>query len=98
MVLNLNGENTGNEQQPQQQPGNPDPNAPRNVFMVAANAMQSVIPFIIILIAKIFHQHLLGFFIVIGFITTLYWSNKTLIHQVELKVFLDHLSKFDCFY
>ena len=48
-------------------------------------SLQSSAPFFIILIAKIFHQHLLGFFIVLGFMTTLHWSNRNLVHQVELR-------------
>jgi hypothetical protein len=59
---------------------------PAGFVNVVIKALQSSLPFIIILVAKIFHQHLLGFFIVLGFITTLHWSNRTLVNQVQLKV------------
>jgi hypothetical protein len=59
---------------------------PAGFVSVVIKALQSSLPFIIILVAKIFHQHLLGFFIVLGFITTLHWSNRTLVNQVQLKV------------
>jgi hypothetical protein len=76
-------------QQQQQQQAQPeqDPNAAANgnIFVFALKAMQSSIPFLVILVAKIFHQHLLGFFIVLGFLTTLHWSNKKLVGQVEVK-------------
>lgn len=90
IVLNLqaNGANENglpNDQQ-QQQPANPE-QAP-NIVLFFIQALQSSLPFFIILVAKIFHQHLLGFFIVLGFVTTLHWSNKTLVRQVELKVSL----------
>ena len=77
------------QQQQQQQQAQPeqDPNAAANgnIFVFALKAMQSSIPFLVILVAKIFHQHLLGFFIVLGFLTTLHWSNKKLVGQVEVK-------------
>ena len=93
IVLNLqtNGNENGlpndqqqQQQQQQQQPANPE-QAP-NFILFFMQALQSSLPFFIILVAKIFHQHLLGFFIVLGFVTTLHWSNKTLVRQVELKV------------
>lgn len=49
------------------------------------SSLQSSAPFFLIVIAKIFHQHLLGFIIVLGFMTTLHWSNRNLVHQVELR-------------
>lgn len=55
------------------------------LFGLALQTLQSSLPFFLILIAKIFHQHLIGFFIVLGFITTLHWSNRTLVNQVQLK-------------
>jgi hypothetical protein len=75
------------QQQQQQAQQEPDPNAAPNgnVFLFALKAMQSSVPFFVILVAKIFHQHLLGFFIVLGFLTTLHWSNKKLVSQVEVK-------------
>ena len=89
IVLNLqaNGGNENgilNDQHQQQQPVNPE-QAP-NFVIFFFQALQSSLPFFIILVAKIFHQHLLGFFIVLGFVATLHWSNKTLVRQVELKV------------
>ena len=75
------------QQQQQQAQQEQDPNAAANgnIFVFALKAMQSSIPFFVILVAKIFHQHLLGFFIVLGFLTTLHWSNKKLVGQVEVK-------------
>jgi hypothetical protein len=57
----------------------------RNIISFLFSSLQSSFPFFLFLIAKIFHQHLLGFFIVLGFMTTLHWSNKSLVHQVELR-------------
>ena len=59
---------------------------PIGFFNIVLKTLQSSLPFLIILVAKIFHQHLLGFFIVLGFMTTLHWSNRTLVNQVQLKV------------
>lgn len=56
-----------------------------NLVSFLLGSLQSSAPFFLILIAKIFHQHLLGFFIVLGFMTTLHWSNRNLVHQVELR-------------
>ena len=57
-----------------------------NFFADALGAMTSSLPFVLIFIAKIFHQHLLGFIIVLGFLVTLHWSNRFLVNQVDLKV------------
>lgn len=91
-VLNF-GNQGGQQQQAQaEQGGEP---APPNFFADALGAMTSSLPFILIFIAKIFHQHLLGFIIVLGFLVTLHWSNRFLVNQVELKVstlFIDLVS------
>jgi hypothetical protein len=78
----------GNQQlQPQPlQDQNIEGNAANGFFMLLMKTMQSSLPFFVILVAKIFHQHLLGFFIVLGFMTTLHWSNRTLVNQIQLKV------------
>lgn len=60
-------------------------NTPTSFIPFMISSLQSSLPFFILLIAKIFHQHLLGFFIVIGFMTTLHWSNRNFVHQVELR-------------
>lgn len=84
VVLNLQANNTqpnaenGHDHTHGEQPAN-------NLLLFVLQTLQSSLPFFIILVAKIFHQHLLGFFIVLGFVTTLHWSNKTLVRQVELK-------------
>jgi hypothetical protein len=83
-VLTANG-----DQQQRQQQGE-DPNSFVGTLL---KTLQSSLPFFVILIAKIFHQHLLGFFIVIGFMTTLHWSNRNLVHQIQLKVGLKILFK-----
>lgn len=72
-------------QQPQQQQQDMDAQNNNNFFFLAFKTLQSSLPFFVILVAKIFHQHLLGFFVVFGFMITLQWSNKTLVKQVELK-------------
>ena len=100
-VLSLNTENqqqnVGNEptgqtdgdangqqqQQQQQQQNNPMNNS---IFGVMLTTLQTSIPFVFILFAKILHQHLIGFFIVLGFMTTQHFSNKTLLNQIQLKV------------
>lgn len=74
-----NGAFVANQPPPGQMPEN-------NIYTMALRALQSSIPFIFILLAKILHQHLIGFFIVIGFMTTLNYSNQTLIGQIALKV------------
>jgi hypothetical protein len=76
---NNNEESIGQQQNEQQAPAN-------NLITAIIKSLQSSLPFFIILITKIFHQHLLGFFIVFAFMTTLHWSNSNLCHQVELKV------------
>jgi hypothetical protein len=82
----------GSALQQQQQPNNTTPPEQQpNFFLFLIQALQSSLPFFVILVAKIFHQHLLGFFIVLGFVTTLHWSNKTLVRQVELKDKKDNL-------
>jgi hypothetical protein len=63
-------------------PGNPV----NGLFGVFLKSLQTSIPFVFILFAKILHQHLIGFFIVLGFMTTLHFSNKTLLNQIQLKV------------
>jgi hypothetical protein len=68
-------------------PPGPDQQQPPSFVTGVIKTLQSSLPFLIILVAKIFHQHLLGFFIVLGFMTTLHWSNRTLVNQVQLKVF-----------
>ena len=60
-------------------------NTPTSFIPFVVSSLQSSLPFFILLIAKIFHQHLLGFFIVLGFMTTLHWSNRNFVHQVELR-------------
>lgn len=62
-------------------PGNPV----NGLFGVFLKSLQTSIPFVFILFAKILHQHLIGFFIVLGFMTTLHFSNKTLLNQIQLK-------------
>ena len=66
--------------------GGASPSTPTGLISVLVRTMQSSMPFFFILVAKIFHEHLIGFFIVLGFLTTLHWSNRTLVGQVELKV------------
>ena len=61
---------------------------PSGLVAAVLKTLQSSLPFAVILIAKIFHQHLLGFLIAIGFMATLHWSNRTLVNQVQLKVVL----------
>jgi len=80
----------GSPLQQQQNNATPAEQQP-NFFLFLIQALQSSLPFFVILVAKIFHQHLLGFFIVLGFVTTLHWSNKTLVRQVELKDKKDNL-------
>ena len=75
-----------NDNQPQQNQQQQDMNVSNNFFLLAFKTLQSSLPFFVILVAKIFHQHLLGFFVVLGFMTTLHWSNKTHVKQVEFKV------------
>lgn len=82
---NSNENGIQHEHQHQHQPGG-DQTPNNNFLLFLVQTLQSSLPFFVILIAKIFHQHLLGFFIVLGFVTTLHWSNKTLVRQVELKV------------
>lgn len=89
-----NNNSTDANQQLQTQPlqdQNIEGNAANGFFMLLMKTMQSSLPFFVILVAKIFHQHLLGFFIVLGFMTTLHWSNKTLINQIQLKVIFDFI-------
>jgi hypothetical protein len=74
-----------NDNQPQQNQQQQDMNVSNNFFLLAFKTLQSSLPFFVILVAKIFHQHLLGFFVVLGFMTTLHWSNKTHVKQVEFK-------------
>jgi len=81
---NSNENGIQHEHQHQHQPGG-DQTPNNNFLLFLVQTLQSSLPFFVILIAKIFHQHLLGFFIVLGFVTTLHWSNKTLVRQVELK-------------
>ncbi len=69
-------------QTPDQAAGNEES---RNILSVVFSILRSILPFFLVLVAKVFHQHLLGFFIVLGFMTTLHWSNKNLVHQVELR-------------
>lgn len=78
--------NHGHSHNQQQQQQQQEMNGQNNFFLLAFKTLQSSLPFLIILIAKIFHQHLLGFFVVFGFMITLQWSNKTMVKQVELKV------------
>ena len=61
------------------------PDGSRNIISFIFSSLQSSFPFFLFLVAKIFHQHFLGFFIVLGFMTTLHWSNRSLVHQVELR-------------
>lgn len=49
------------------------------------SSLQSSFPFFLFIVAKIFHEHLMGFFIVLAFMTTLHWTNRSLVHQVELR-------------
>lgn len=91
VVLNLaQNSNTSQVVDPQQlqaaQEANNEQNPQNNLLLMILNMLQSSLPFFLILVAKIFHQHLLGFFIVLGFMTTLHWSNRMLVHQIELKV------------
>jgi hypothetical protein len=91
VVLNLaQNSNTTQVVDPQQlqtaQEANNEQNPQNNLMFVILNMLQSSLPFFLILVAKIFHQHLLGFFVVLGFMTTLHWSNRMLVHQIELKV------------
>lgn len=72
---------------PQQQPNNNDQGDNQNGFVnLLVKTLQTSLPFFLILLVKILHQHLFGFFIVIGFITTLHYSNRMLVNQVQLKV------------
>lgn len=80
----VQGGEQGHDHQHQHQ-HNPDNQQPAGPFAMIIQALQSSFPFLAILVAKIFHQHLLGFFIVLGFLTTLHWSNRTLVNQVQLK-------------
>jgi hypothetical protein len=57
-----------------------------NIFRMALLALQTNLPIILILFIKVFHQHIIGFLIVLAFLATLHWSNRFLINQVELKV------------
>jgi hypothetical protein len=75
------------QQQQQQQHADQANVASNNLFMHVFKTMQSSLPFFLLFVSKIFHQHLVGFFIVLGFIVTLHWSNRTLVNQVELKVY-----------
>ena len=92
LLANNNNNNNDNDQtnnainDPNLQQQQQEMNGPNNFLLLAFKTLQSSLPFVIILIAKIFHQHLLGFFVVLGFMITLQWSNKTLVKQVELKV------------
>ena len=84
-VLNFGNQSNQQQQagQGEQAPGEPNQ---ANFFVDALGAMTSSLPFVLIFIAKIFHQHLLGFIIVLGFLVTLHWSNRFLVNQVDLKV------------
>lgn len=86
-VVNLQENNVPNDEIPSEPiPPNGHPEVPQNnLISLLISSLQSSIPFLLLLIAKIFHQHLLGFFIVLGFMTTLHWSNRNLVHQVELR-------------
>jgi hypothetical protein len=87
IVLNLNNDGNHQDQQQQQQAQDDQANVSQNnLFMHLFKTMQSSLPFFLLFVSKIFHQHLVGFFIVFGFIVTLHWSNRTLVNQVELKV------------
>lgn len=88
-VVNLQGE-TNEEIDPSQaeqtgEQAHPGAAQGNNLVSFLVSSLTSSLPFFILLIAKIFHQHLLGFFIVLGFMTTLHWSNRSLVHQVELR-------------
>jgi len=74
----------------QEPPGGepPQPNEQQvanNLVVTILKSLQTSLPFLLIILAKVFHQHLMGFFILLGFMTTLHWSNRSLVHQVELK-------------
>lgn len=60
-------------------------NQNNNIFRMALLALQTNLPIILILFIKVFHQHIIGFLIVLAFLATLHWSNRFLINQVELK-------------
>lgn len=72
-----------NQQQPQSDQQADNQNGILNRLITI---LQTSLPFALILLVKILHQHLFGFFIVIGFLTTLHYSNKILVNQVQLKV------------
>jgi hypothetical protein len=96
MTQNTNAPQVADTQQLQQatQEANNEQNPQANLMLMILNMLQSSLPFFLILVAKIFHQHLLGFFVVLGFKTTLHWSNRMLVHQIQLKV-SSYCSSFD---
>ena len=80
----VNNSNSNEPQQPQQSNTQEHNSGFANLII---RGLQSSLPFLIIALVKLLHQHFFGFLIVLGFLTTQHFANKILVKQIELKVF-----------